>query len=181
MATTIRPAAPRDAHPIAEVHVATWHAAYAGIVPQANLDAVSVGDRATKWTTWLTAPAPPGTSVLVADDGGRVVGFSNAGPSRDADGPGLGEIRAIYVLPTHWDTGTGRALHDASIASLRAARFPTATLWVLEANARARAFYERRGWRSDGTVKPIAFLGVDLPEMRYRIDLGATAATGEGS
>ena len=26
-------------------------------------------------------------------------------------------------------------------------------LWTLEANVRARAFYERRGWQLDGTTK----------------------------
>lgn len=30
-------------------------------------------------------------------------------------------------------------------------------LWVLEANARARRFYERRGWVADGRVQPCEF------------------------
>jgi RimJ/RimL family protein N-acetyltransferase len=46
--------------------------------------------------------------------------------------------------------------------------FDEATLWVLEANRRARRFYEHAGWRRDGTNKFEEFLGVHSEETRYR-------------
>jgi len=50
------------------------------------------------------------------------------------------------------------------------AGFPAATLWVLEANAKARSWYERLGWRLSGTRKPMyAPAGID--DVGYRIDL----------
>ena len=44
------------------------------------------------------------------------------------------------------------------------------TLWVLEANTRARRFYEKAGFAPDGTSKPADLFGVMLPKLRYRKD-----------
>lgn len=62
-------------------------------------------------------------------------------------------MTGIYVTPNAWGRGGGRHLMDAAQASLKAAGFTTATLWVLEANLRARGFYERQGWAPDGARK----------------------------
>ena len=42
-----------------------------------------------------------------------------------------------------------------------------AYLWVLEANVRARRFYERNGYKHDGTTKNAILGNVGLPELRY--------------
>ncbi len=42
-----------------------------------------------------------------------------------------------------------------------------ATLWVLEANQRARRFYEARGWTPDGTSKIDDRGSFQLHEVRY--------------
>jgi len=36
---------------------------------------------------------------------------------------------------------------------------------------RARRFYEREGWSADGIRKRGEFVGVEVDEVRYRIDL----------
>ena len=62
---------------------------------------------------------------------------------------------------------------SAALVALRAAGFTTAMLWVLGTNARARRFYERRGWRPDGTSK-VARLGCvrgHRRALRHRRDL----------
>lgn len=172
----VRPATLADAPGIGEVHVASWRAAYVGIVPQAHLDGLSAEKRAEMWRGFFEGPPRPRTAVRVAEADGRVCGFVNTGPSRDADGAELGEVRAIYVLRERWRTGLGRALLDAAVGDLRASGFAAATLWVLDANARGRAFYERSGWRADGTRKTIPIGGAELVEVRYRIDLAAARA-----
>jgi GNAT superfamily N-acetyltransferase len=56
---------------------------------------------------------------------------------------------------------------EAVRANLKAAGFATGALWVLEANRRARAFYDRQGWVPDGARKvddPGDFV---LAEVRY--------------
>jgi len=41
-------------------------------------------------------------------------------------------------------------------------------LWVVEANPRARRFYERSGWRPDGARKPFEHGGYAPAAIRYR-------------
>jgi GNAT superfamily N-acetyltransferase len=67
-----------------------------------------------------------------------------------------GQLNALYVLPDEWGSGVGSRLHDAAVAKLGELG-PEARLWVLEANTRARAFYERRGWRLDGRERVVPF------------------------
>jgi GNAT superfamily N-acetyltransferase len=71
--------------------------------------------------------------VFIADD----LGYAAARP---------GHVEALYVVPEAWGTGVAAALYEriADVAGV------PATLWVLEANARGRRFWERRGWRATG-------------------------------
>ena len=93
------------------------------------------------------------------------VGFVAVGLSRDSGGDG--ELYAIYVLPEQWGTGVGRALIEAGEERLRELGHGHASLWVLEANPRARRFYEAAGWSTDGTTRPIEIFGILVPEIRY--------------
>lgn len=164
---TIRPATVADAEQIAEVHVATWRAAYRGLLPQALLDGLTVASRADGWRRILSSDASM-TLVAVDEATGRVVGFVGVGRSRDDDaGATVGELHAIYLHPDQWGRGIGRALHDAGLQAL-AGDFMEATLWVLSGNDQARAFYERQGWRPDGHTKDDERGDVILSEVRYR-------------
>ena len=67
--------------------------------------------------------------------------------------------------------GLGSALlFAAAVDDLRGRGFAPLVLWVIEANARGRRFYERAGWRPDGARQPIDFDGVPVDEIRYRLD-----------
>src|SRR4051794_4922993 len=73
-------------------------------------------------------------------------------------------------FPSTWGSGMGRALHDAALLTL-AQRYREATLWVLDSNTRARAFYERNGWSGDGAIRADRRGDAILDEVRYRRDL----------
>jgi len=167
----IRRGRPEDAARLAWVHLRTWQQAYAGLIPDSYLDGLMelLPDRTERWRRWLEE-APP---WVAASDAGQIIGFAGCGPSRDEDAtPSVtGEISGIYVLAEHWDTGVGRRLTQACLASLREAGFAEATLWVLDRNVRARRFYERGGWLPDGATKDDARGGFTLHEVRYRIGL----------
>lgn len=107
--------------------------------------------------------------MFVAESGDELVGFASAGPSRDQDATpdATGEVYAIYLLPSRWGRGAGRALMSAAVSYLSAAGFKEATLWVLDSNARSRAFYAKAGWDADGTVKTDDSRGFPLTEVRY--------------
>ena len=166
-ALRIRPATPDDARPIAEVHVASWREAYRDVLPPDFLERLSVDEREAQRLAALTDPEE-GSGTVVAETGATIVGFAAFTRSRDDDaGPETGEIPAIYVAPEVVGTGVGRALFEAALDGLREAGFSRATLWVLEANARARRFYERAGWSWDGTVSDHQFECANRPIVRY--------------
>jgi GNAT superfamily N-acetyltransferase len=170
-AATIRSARPEDARPVAEVHVDSWRHTYRGVLPDEYLDRLSVDDRESMWLGAFADPDPK-SGALVAEADGHLVGFASFGPSRDEDAPdGTGEVPAIYVEPAALGTGVGRELFAAVTETLRDAGFTRATLWVLEANASARRFYEKAGWSWDGAVSTHMFDCANEPVVRYAVDL----------
>jgi GNAT superfamily N-acetyltransferase len=82
-----------------------------------------------------------------------------------------GEVPAIYVDPSRLGTGVGRELFEAATLALRDSGFVRATLWVLEANALARHFYEEAGWSWDGSVDTHMFDCANEPVVRYAVKL----------
>ena len=169
----IRRATPADAPGIARAHVETWRAAYAGILPAAALDALSVPAGASRWAGLLAVPE---SRTWVALRDGDVVGFATAGPPRDADLDGsYGEVYAAYVRPAAQRAGLGRALLDTACGWLAETGRDSAALWVLSANAQARAFYATCGWCQDGAEREIDVGGAVAAEARYRINLAHPA------
>jgi ribosomal protein S18 acetylase RimI-like enzyme len=156
----VRPARRDDAAAIADVHVRTWQTAYEHVFGAERLAGI---DRSRRETFWAGA-IEQGGDVFVAEENGRIAGFVYVGPAGDLDG--VGELYAIYVLPDAWGSGAGSALMSAALEALSG--YSSATLWVLEDNPRARRFYEREGWIADGGRREEEFLGVRVPEVRYR-------------
>jgi ribosomal protein S18 acetylase RimI-like enzyme len=106
--------------------------------------------------------------VFVAVRDGVVVGFVSVGPADDKTlAADVGELYAIYVHPSVWDVGAGRALMSRAVQALRELGYARAVLWVLGSNERARRFYERAGWTADGATKVEERPGVALHEVRY--------------
>jgi ribosomal protein S18 acetylase RimI-like enzyme len=145
----VRGAEARDAAAIALVHVRSWQVAYRGIVADDVLDALSVQRRERDWLGWL---ADEGSSTMVAESDGVVVGFSSLVlPSRDEDaGPGTCELAALCVDPDRWRLGIGRALLSAAMDAARKEECNKLTAWVLAGNDAALAFYDRAGFAPDG-------------------------------
>ena len=162
----IRLAADGDAEGIARVQELTWQAAYRHVFPVAELDRGGF-IQPQRWRDRIARP-PTGWTTFVAETDGAIIGFASVGPSRDERG--IGELYAIYVEPDQWSPGTGRALIERAEERLRHS-YGEATLWVLEDNPRARAFYERGGWAADGESKAEERWGVRAPEVRYRKNL----------
>jgi len=161
----IRLAKSADADAIAAVHVRGWQAAYRGYFPDDFLDGLSVADRAERWVAWL-ADAAEGTAVYETPAG--IVGIASIGPSRDSGASSAtGELLLIYVEPALWRRGVGTALMSWATAAAPARDWTAMTLWTIEGNAGARAFYERCGWVHDGATKREPFAGHVLSQVRY--------------
>jgi ribosomal protein S18 acetylase RimI-like enzyme len=147
---------------IRSIRIRGWQVAYRHIFDPVELDRIE-----PNWARFqyeLDRP-PAGRTTFVAELEDLVVGFSLVGPSRDERG--VGELYAIYVDPDTWSRGAGQGLIGRAETRL-AEDYEEATLWVLEANDRARSFYERAGWTPDGTRGFFERPGFAAPEVRYR-------------
>ena len=78
------------------------------------------------------------------------------------------ELYAIYLHPSRWDRGIGRALLQRAEESMRSSGFREAVLWVLAGNERGERFYRAAGWEHDGGSKLDQFQGAAVTELRYR-------------
>lgn len=163
------------------MQVRSWRAAYRGLLPDQLLDGLSVPAREQTWREILAGGAGEHASaVTVAVRVRSIAGFcAVVTPSRDGDAAsgmagGVAEIAALYVDPQAWRSGTGRALMQAALASLRAAGWREVTLWVLAANQRARAFYAASGFEPDGATMMHHSSG--RPEVRLRTILSPAPA-----
>ena len=101
----------------------------------------------------------------------RVLGFVAWG-DRGEEVPGIGEIFALYVASEYYGTGVAQRLMDAGLERLR--DYPTVCLWVLKENKRAIRFYEKCGFRPDGTEEYHANLAAE--EIRMTLERKNTAA-----
>jgi len=168
--TIIREATTGDAAAIAAIHVETWRAAYADIMPAAFLDGLSQEKHQAFWEKELTSNLHVNRVVL---EGHRIVGWASGGPNRDADRADHSEIYAIYVSPEIWSSGIGRLLMRRMENDLSAMRPPL--LWVLEKNQRALKFYHKQGYQPDGTSRSVPIGGVNLKEIRL-LKMGSTSS-----
>ncbi|MEK8229107.1 GNAT family N-acetyltransferase [Oerskovia sp. M15] len=121
--------------------------------PAAELKALDPAALAVVWRKRVSAQAT-GEVVQVVETHDGVQGYARHYPSDDEDEirSGVATLGAIYLDPGAWRGGLGTALLDAVVSSMKEGGFSTATLWVLEDNERARAFYGARGWQADGAV-----------------------------
>ena len=92
----------------------------------------------------------PSVSVLVAEDGGDVIGYTYAGvEGRDymsLRGP-AGVLYDIVVDPSRRRNGVGRLLLDATLAFLKSHEAPRVVLSTAVRNEAAQRLFEQAGFR----------------------------------
>ena len=168
----VRQAITMDAQAIAEIHVASWQSAYAGIMPTSFLTALSTDMRARSWREALESGR---ISVALAYTAGQLAGWAAYGKCRDADkDASWGEIEAIYLHPSRYGQGIGTLLMEHACHSLAELRYTHVSLWVLTNNLRARTFYEHAGFAVDDKTKEFELGGSVLCEIRYQRRIGGS-------
>ena len=138
------------------VHFQAWKEAYVGMIDQDYLDGLTLEKCEKVAFLWPD-------NIFIAKDGDRVVGFAGYGNCRDEGLEDAGEIFAIYILSEYYGRGVGRRLMETGLEQLTSCA--KVAVHVLKDNQRAIRFYERFGFRADGTEKTL-LLGSPVTEIR---------------
>jgi GNAT superfamily N-acetyltransferase len=146
----LRPATEGDVEAIARLWHDGWRDGHVGHVPEEM-----IAHRQLDGFLARTPPRLPGTTVATAD--GHLVGFVTLADD---------EVEQLYVDREARGTGVADALLEHGEAEL-ARTHERAWLAVVAGNARARRFYERRGWTFARALDDHTADGVVIPSLRY--------------
>ncbi|HYM31042.1 MAG TPA: GNAT family N-acetyltransferase [Candidatus Cybelea sp.] len=157
----VRLAIPEDIVAIAEVQIASWRGAYRGVIADETLERLDIAHQAIQWQRAMDRKVPVWVAVSEIEGEDQVVGFASLREN---------EITVLYVAPDWQRRGVGTALLRAVLDAIAVAGGTLGWLWVLEANAAARAFYAAAGGRAadDG---PVRVGQQELRQVRYLWDL----------
>lgn len=164
----IRFAHPEDAPAIARAHVASWQTTYRGIIADEILDNLSVESRVQYWQEFIPQAEGQQSSIFVAEENGKIVGFCSAGPGREPIPGYPAELYTIYLLQSAQGRGFGRQLVRAAVSHLTRHGFEAMFVWVLRDNP-ARHFYQALGAKYL-QEKPITIGAQELIESAYGWD-----------
>lgn len=123
-----------DAREITEIWHLGWRDGHLGFVPRELVAA------RTEESFRARAAARVGEATVAVVDG-AIAGFVIVVDD---------EVEQLYVSASHRGTGIADVLMSEAERQIRARGHSKAWLAVVAGNARARAFYERAGWRDEG-------------------------------
>jgi GNAT superfamily N-acetyltransferase len=92
--------------------------------------------------------AAPGTWAVMAEEGALVVGHAGYVPQPGV--PGSAHLWQLFVRPPWWGSGVARDLLAAAVAAAGREGYRRMRFFTPREQARARAFYEREGFRPTG-------------------------------
>ncbi|WP_117208019.1 GNAT family N-acetyltransferase [Allorhizocola rhizosphaerae] len=160
----LRPANPEDAPIVARIWHDAWGDGHLGNVPDAL-----VAVRTREWfDAWAAQRVPHAT---VATVGGDIAGFVVVVDD---------EVEQVYVDRRHRGAGVANVLLAEAERQVAANGHDRAWLAVVGGNARARRFYERNGWHSEGLFDYLATTAdgpLPVPCHRYVKPVSATTTT----
>ncbi|TFB55176.1 GNAT family N-acetyltransferase [Cryobacterium tagatosivorans] len=144
----LRPAVLEDADALGVLHIAVWRFTYQACMDPNFLAGLDAAEWIANWRRILGTDDGRRTIVAVDPErGGAIVGFASAGPSHDAEPIADTEL---YVL------NTDVSCHGSGVAArlLESVLFhQSASLWVVEQNDRAQAFYRKHRFVVEGALK----------------------------
>ena len=155
---TLRGALPEDAPTIAEIWHLGWRDGHLGFVSQELIEA-----RHEDSFRRRVAMRVNDTTLAVVH--GQIAGFVMVVDN---------EVEQVYVSALHHGEGVADMLMADAERRIKDAGYSSAWLAVVAGNARARRFYERRGWSDSGVFEYAAageYGPIPVPSHRYVKDL----------
>jgi GNAT superfamily N-acetyltransferase len=135
----IRPSQNTDAHSMACIYVQTWQDTYLSVIPFDYLSSMSIQRHEKAFLKELN-----GRHVIsfVAEDDGRIIGFTTGGYERNGSDVYAGEIYTLYVLKNLQRQGVGTRLVSALAMQFELSGMNTMLVRVLSLNP-YRRFYKK--------------------------------------
>jgi ribosomal protein S18 acetylase RimI-like enzyme len=111
---------------------------------------------------------------LVGVEGGEMAGHVTFVQAREREDPrpvvpGVAHLWQLFVRPRWWGSGLATRLNRLAVEEAARQGYASMRLFTPALNARARAFYEREGWRTDGVGDYEPMLGLDIVQYRRRL------------
>lgn len=164
MKNKIYQATESDTETLAYILTQSWKAAYSEIISATELAKATNPDHYEKIFDLLLKM--PNNYFYIAASENVPCGMIFSCPSKDNDLAGYGEIVALYTMPDCWGKGIGKALLQTALTKIREENKKGVYLWVFKENFRARKFYEKNGFVSDGKEKQENFSNKPI-SVRY--------------
>ena len=132
--------------------------------PPDAIERARIADRLLLADAWCriaeTGGAPAGHVALLA---------ARERTAERARIPGVGHLWMLFVREPWWGSGLARRLHGMAIEEAAARGYEAMRLDTPAGHARARAFYEREGWATDGVTAFEPMLGLELVTYRRAV------------
>ena len=148
---TVRNAEFEDMKKLGHIMAASFRTAFADFVSQQTMDACAQEDNCAAMLEGIYREGK--MHFLIGDNSGMLV-WQKVQDSV--------EIVAIHSLSESWGTGLGHAMLEEALNQIGD---QPVFLWAFKENKRARRFYEKHGFRWDGTERVSEFDGA--LEVRY--------------
>ena len=168
MESKIRKATIGDEKVLAYIQTESWKAAFAGILPPADLESSTNTEEATEMYQHILQSRMCNIAVSFVEDNPHCI--AAWGKNRSDLGDFVGELICIHSLQDGWSKGYGSEMMQYVLDDLRQTQYKSVILWVFEANTRARRFYEKHGFKLTEQTK----LFNDITEVMYEKKLKPT-------
>lgn len=167
MTFKIRKAIPGDEKILAYIQSESWKAAFNEILPKEVLEKSTNIEQIEQMYQEILQSKMCEIAIAFVDDQPHCI--AAWGKNRCGMEATVGELICIHSLQDRWRQGYGSEMMQYVLEELRKAQYRSVILWVFEANDRARAFYEKHGFKL--TEKTGAFHG--MTEVMYEKSLNA--------
>jgi ribosomal protein S18 acetylase RimI-like enzyme len=140
--------------------------------PPSEVEATGIQERLSQPDAWC----------VIAQDGPDVAGHVAFVAARERSDdkplvPGLAHLWMLFIRERWWGTGLATSLLAMAVAEAAAQGYEAMRLYTPALQARARRFYEREGWTTDGEPRYEPMLALDLVEYRRALP----ASTGDAA
>ena len=144
----IRKAKTGDEKILAFIQTESWKNSFKGIISETDLEKYTNITKAEEMYSRVLKEKYAENFILEID--GKPHCIAAWSKARNSEFSDSAELICIHSLCDNWGKGYGSIMMNHIINEIKSAGFKSVLLWVFEKNIRARKFYEKHGFVSEG-------------------------------